>query len=84
MDKGADLKLYGLEPPELVIEAIAPGGSRTLQIGRAEGDSKRFYARVAVEDRSDVFVISETDAAKLELPRYTAEIACAPIANWLV
>jgi hypothetical protein len=68
VDKGADLKLYGLEPPEVVIEAIAPSGRRVLHIGRAEGDSKRFYARVTEKDRTDVFVISEADAAKLVRP----------------
>jgi hypothetical protein len=65
VDKGADFKLYGLEPPELVIEAEAPAGRRTLQIGRAEGDSKRHYARVTTKDRSDVFLVSEADSAKL-------------------
>jgi hypothetical protein len=65
VDKGADLKLYGLEPPELAIEAVAPTGGRTLQIGRPEGDSKRHYARVTAKDRTDVFVISEADSAKL-------------------
>jgi hypothetical protein len=65
VDRGADLNLYGLEPPEVVIEAIAPTGRRTLHIGRAEGDSKRYYARVPNKDRSDVFVLSEADAAKL-------------------
>jgi hypothetical protein len=65
VDKGADMKLYGLEPPEVVMEAVAPTGRRTLHIGRAEGDSKRYYARVTEKDRTDVFVISESDAAKL-------------------
>src|SRR5262249_8652593 len=59
VDNGADFKLYGLEPPELVIEAEAPSGRRTLQIGRAEGDSKRHYARVTTKDRSDVFLVNE-------------------------
>jgi hypothetical protein len=68
VDKGADMKLYGLEPPELVIEADAPTGSRTLHVGRAEGDSKRYYARVPGKDRTDVFVIGEADAAKLVRP----------------
>src|SRR5207249_4328091 len=65
VDKRADLKLYGLEPPAVVIEAVAPTGTRSLHIGRAEGDSKRHYARVATKDRTDVFIISEADAAKL-------------------
>jgi hypothetical protein len=65
VDKGADFKLYGLEPPQLVIEAEAPTGRRALHIGSAEGDSKRHYARVTTKDRTDVFLISEADAAKL-------------------
>jgi len=65
VDKGADFKLYGLDPPELVIDAEAPSGRRTLYVGRAEGDSKRHYARVNTKDRTDVFRISEADAAKL-------------------
>jgi hypothetical protein len=65
VDKGADMKLYGLEPPELVIEADAPTDRRMLCIGGVEGGSKRRYARVTTKDRSDVFVISEADAANL-------------------
>jgi hypothetical protein len=65
VDKDADLKLYGLDPPELVIEAQTPNGRRLLHVGRMEGDSKRYYARVPTKDGSSVFVIGEADAAKL-------------------
>jgi hypothetical protein len=65
LDKGADGKLYGLEPPELTIDLQTPTGKRTLQIGRTEGDSKRYYARVPEKDRSDVFVISEAEGARI-------------------
>jgi hypothetical protein len=65
VDKGADMKLYGLEPPEFIIQAEGPSGSRVLHVGRAEGDSKRHYARVTGKDRSDVFIISEADSSKL-------------------
>ena len=66
VDKGADLKLYGLEPPQLVLEAQTQTGTRrTLHIGNKEGDSKRYYARVPEANRTDVFVISEADAAKI-------------------
>jgi hypothetical protein len=64
MDKGADFKLFGLEPPELVLEVATPTGKQTLHIGRQEGDSKRLYARIPGPSRSDVFVIDEKDAAK--------------------
>ena len=65
VDKDADLRLYGLEPPELVLEVSTRAGKRTLQIGRPDGESKRRYARVAEPGRTDVFVISEADAAKI-------------------
>jgi hypothetical protein len=73
VDKGADLKLYGLEPPELVIEVQTPAGKRVLHVGRPEGESRRYYARVPDKDRSDVFVISEADAARIvrDLPAFT-------------
>ena len=66
LDKGADMKLYGLEPPQLVLEVQTQSGTRrTLHIGHKEGDSSRYYARVPEEKRTDVFVISEADAAKI-------------------
>jgi hypothetical protein len=65
LDKGADPKLYGLDPPELVIDVQTQSGKRTLYVGRAEGESKRYYARVPDKDRSDVFIISEADAARV-------------------
>src|SRR5262249_50735757 len=65
VDKDADPKLFGLDPPDLVLEVKLPSVTRVLQIGRAEGDSKRYYARIAEPTRTDVFVISEADAAKI-------------------
>jgi hypothetical protein len=65
LDKGADPKLYGLEPPVLSVEVRTREGKRTLEIGRAEGDSKRYYARVPDKDRGDVFVISAADGARI-------------------
>jgi hypothetical protein len=65
VDKGADLKLYGLEPAELVIEVQAPTGKRTLHVGRTEGNSRRFYARVPDVDRSDVFLLPQEKGAEL-------------------
>jgi hypothetical protein len=65
VDNNADLKLYGLEPPQLAMEIQMPSGKKTLHIGRAEGTSKKSYARVPEPNRSDVFLISEADAAKI-------------------
>ena len=70
-DKDADLKLYGLEPPERVIVVTQRGLVKTIHLGRAEGGSagKRFYARVVETGRTDVFVLSEADTAKLTRDR---------------
>jgi hypothetical protein len=76
VDKGADFKLFGLEPPELEVEITSRTGKRTLLIGGPEGDSKRRYARVTEGGRSDVFVIDEADAAKIV--RDTAAFTKAP------
>jgi hypothetical protein len=72
VDKGADLKLYGLEPAELTVEVSTPSGRRVLQVGRPEGESKRYYAHVADKDRTDVFIMAEADAARIvrDLPAF--------------
>ena len=65
-DKDGDPKLYGLEPPERVIVLTQRGVVKTLHLGRAEGGSggKRVYAKVVEPGRTDVFVVSEADAAQ--------------------
>jgi Domain of unknown function (DUF4340) len=66
MDKDADPKLYALDPPQLTVEVLTrTGAKRTLQIGGREGESNRRYARLTDANRTDVFVISEADAAKI-------------------
>jgi hypothetical protein len=70
-DKGTDLKLYGLQPPQLVLEIQTRSGPRVLHIGRPEGESKRFYARVPDNDRGSVFIISEADANRIIRPLTT-------------
>jgi hypothetical protein len=65
VDKGADLKLYGLEPPQLVLDIHTSSGNRTLEVGRPEGESKRYYARVPSGERSGVFIVSEADSARI-------------------
>src|SRR5262249_34960844 len=68
-DKATDLKLYGLEPPQCVLEIQTPTGKRVLQVGRPEGESKRLYARVLEGDKSEaLFVISEPDSARIVRP----------------
>ena len=71
-DKGTDLKLYGLLPPQRTITISQRGGvTKTLQIGREEGGSNgtRLYARVDDKDRTDVFVLNESDTLKLAKDR---------------
>ena len=63
VDKDAELKLFGLAPPELTIEIGTRTGKRVLHVGRTEGDSKRYYARIPDAARTDVFLLGESDAA---------------------
>lgn len=68
-DEKADFKLYGLEPPERVIVVTQRGLVKTLHLGRTEGGTKRVYARVVEDGRSDVLILSEADAEKLTKDR---------------
>jgi hypothetical protein len=67
-DKDADLKLYGLDKPSRVIVVTQQGGAaKTLHLGGEVGgtNGKQVYAKVEEKDRTDVFVLSEADTAKL-------------------
>jgi hypothetical protein len=79
VDKGVDLKLFGLEPPQVILDIQTKSGKRALQIGRQEGGSKRFYARVPDSEASPVFLIGEADSAKVvrALPAFTQPTASA-------
>jgi hypothetical protein len=65
VDKGANLALFGLDKPQLVLEVATRSGKRVLHVGNAEGDSKRRYARVPDPDRSDVFVLDEASCERI-------------------
>jgi hypothetical protein len=65
VDKGADLALYGLDKPRLILEVQTPTGKRVLHIGRPEGESKRYYALTPDRNKDAVFVLSEVDSAKI-------------------
>jgi hypothetical protein len=67
-DKGADLKVYGLDRPNLVLEVESPSGKQALHVGRQEGGSKRYYATVPGAAGAPVFLISEADAARIVKP----------------
>ena len=66
VDKDADLKRYGLQPPQRTI-VVRPktGNPQTLYLGHPEPGSKRLFARAYDPARNDVFLISEADSAKL-------------------
>jgi hypothetical protein len=68
VDKGADLKLFGLQPPFLALEVQTPSSKHTLHVGHAEGDSKRRYATIPGMNADAVFVIGDTDAGQLMRP----------------
>ncbi len=71
-DKDADLKLFGLEKPEATITVIGRTGQKaTLEIGGVVGgtDGKQRYASVADKDRTEVFVLSAADTARLTRDR---------------
>lgn len=65
VDKGADLKLYALDPPQVTLDVLTRSGKRTLLIGSPVGESKQRYARLADSDRGDVFILSEADCARI-------------------
>lgn len=66
VDKDPDLRAFGLLNPARTIVIRARGGNPlTLYLGGYEPGSKRLYARVFDNARTDVFTLSETDSAKL-------------------
>ena len=68
-DKDANLELYGLKEPKRVIVLTMQEGAvtKSLQIGAEVGGSngKQVYAKVNEPGRTDVFVLSEADTAKI-------------------
>lgn len=64
-DDGAQLKLYGLAPADLVLEVTTPDGKEVLHLGGVEGSSKRRYARLPRPKPADVFVLDEAASGKL-------------------
>ncbi len=65
VDKAADLRLFGLNPPELALEIVTRSGPRTLHLGAPVGDTKQRYARLSEANHSAVFVLEEADVAKI-------------------
>jgi hypothetical protein len=67
-DKGADRKLFGLEPPALALEVKTTAGKRTLLIGRQEGGTGGYYAMVAGAADAPIFVVSPDAGRKIVRP----------------
>jgi hypothetical protein len=66
VDKGADLKQYGLQPPQRTIVArTRTSVTATLYLGNMDDGSKRLFARILDPNRTDVFVLSEADSQRL-------------------
>jgi hypothetical protein len=65
VDKDAALELYGLAKPKRTILARTSSGmTQELHLGNREGGGNRVYA--AVPGKTEVFVLSEADTAKLD------------------
>jgi hypothetical protein len=82
MDKGANLALFGLAPPELAVEITTKSGQRfTLDLGRTEGESKRRYAHAPASGKTDVFLVSEADSGKIvrDLAAFGKPPVAAPV-----
>jgi len=71
-DTDADPKLFGFEKPEATLTVTERTGSpKVLEVGGVVGgtDGKQRYARVVEKNRSDVFVLSPADTARLTRDR---------------
>ena len=71
-DAKADLAVYGLDKPAFVVAVVGKGGAtKSLAVGGPEGTSggKQRYAKVNDPARPEVFVLSESDTAKLTRDR---------------
>lgn len=77
VDKNADPKLFGLDPPEMRITVTSQNRmtqsitKKVLEIGAPVGgtDGKQRYARVVDKDRTDVFVLTAADTGRLTRDR---------------
>jgi hypothetical protein len=64
-DKDAPLDLYGLgKPRRMIVAQTSTGGRQVIHLGNIEGGTKRAYA--SLPGQSAVFVLSESDTAKID------------------
>jgi hypothetical protein len=81
VDRDADLRLFGLRPPETVVEVMTRSGVRhALHIGGVEGGTQNHYASVPEPGRTDVIVLDAATCAKIlrDLKAFTRPPARAP------
>jgi len=74
VDANGELKLFGLEKPEVTITVtLKDGNKRVLAIGGVVGgtNDKQRYARVVDPARADVFVLSAADTDRFTRDRVT-------------
>ena len=74
VDENGDPKLFGLDKPDVTLTVIFKDGSkRVLGVGGVVGgtNDKQRYARVIDKNRSEVFVLSAADTARLTRDRAT-------------
>ncbi len=74
VDEKGDPKLFGLDKPEVALTVTFKDGSkRVLEVGGVVGgtNDKQRYARVVDKNRTDVFVLSAADTARLTRDRAT-------------
>jgi len=65
VDKDANLALFGLDKPELILEIATRSGKRVLHLGNVEGSTKGRYARLPDSDRGGVFVLDEETCVRI-------------------
>jgi hypothetical protein len=65
LDQGGDRKLFGLEPPALLLEIGTATEQRTLLLGRQEGGTGGYYAVVGGQEKAPIFVIRAAEASKI-------------------
>jgi hypothetical protein len=68
VDKGADLKLFGLQPPFLALEMQSASTKHSLHIGHVESESRRRYGIVPGMNSGAVFVLGEREIGQIARP----------------
>lgn len=80
VDKDADRKLYGLEPPAYILEAIAGDKKVVLHLGATFESTTKRYACQPEKEKSEVYLIAEPDSSRLtrDLDAFKKPLALKP------